>query len=173
MTPGRKFSTTTSAVLSSLRKISLPSSAFRLRVSDFLLAFWARKLVPISCLLSVRHVAQLAGQVAAVGVLDLDHLGAQQRQVHGGERAGQDVGQVQDPDVFQQFHGDSPLLRFLEIDDRTRLENEPGQFAVEERGRRRRAISRSLSRWMSRDQPMPLQRMDEVLGADIAGRPPW
>jgi hypothetical protein len=51
MTPGRKFSTTTSAVAASFRKIALPSSSFRFRVTDFLLEFWARKLVPRSCLL--------------------------------------------------------------------------------------------------------------------------
>ena len=51
MTPGRKFSMSTSASLTSFLKISLPSGLLVLRVTDFLLQFWARKLVPISCLL--------------------------------------------------------------------------------------------------------------------------
>jgi len=51
MTSGRKFSTTTSAPATSFLKISLPSADLRFSVSDFLLAFWARKLVPISILL--------------------------------------------------------------------------------------------------------------------------
>ena len=41
--------------------------------------------------------AQLAGQIAGAGHLDLDHLGAEQRQLIAAERARKHVGQVEDP----------------------------------------------------------------------------
>jgi hypothetical protein len=47
MTPGRKFSTRTSADATSRRRTSLPSAVFRFRVTDFLPAFWARNEAPM------------------------------------------------------------------------------------------------------------------------------
>ena len=52
MTPGRKFSTSTSAVSTSRRRTALPSAALRFSVSDFLPAFWARNEAPMCCALS-------------------------------------------------------------------------------------------------------------------------
>src|SRR5262249_62103743 len=45
MVPGRKFSSTTSALLTSFRRMACPSGAFMLRVRLFLLRFTARKYV--------------------------------------------------------------------------------------------------------------------------------
>src|SRR5574341_1370980 len=67
MTSGRKFSTTTSACATSFLKTSLASGAFRLSVSDFLLAFWARKLVPISILLSFGTLPSTRARSPAFG----------------------------------------------------------------------------------------------------------
>ena len=67
MTSGRKFSTTTSAFSTSFLKTSLPSGAFRLSVTDFLLAFWARKLVPMSILLSFGTLPSTRARSPAFG----------------------------------------------------------------------------------------------------------
>src|SRR4051812_5916718 len=47
MTPGRKFSTTTSAVRTSRLNTSLPASLFRFSVRERLPGFWARKDTPM------------------------------------------------------------------------------------------------------------------------------
>ena len=76
----------------------MPSAVFRFSVTDFLPAFWARNDAPM-CLAFERGIgAELARQVAAVGHLDLDDVGAEQGQLVGAERTGQDVGQVEDAD---------------------------------------------------------------------------
>ena len=55
--------------------------------------------MPISSLLSFGTLPSFAGEIAAVGVLDLDHLGAEEREVQRGERTGEDVRQIEDADV--------------------------------------------------------------------------
>src|ERR1039458_8344877 len=67
MTSGRKFSTSTSAVATSFLNTSLPSGLFRFRVRDFLLLFWARKLVPMSCWLSLGTLPSLRARSPSVG----------------------------------------------------------------------------------------------------------
>jgi hypothetical protein len=47
MTPGRKFSTSTSADFTSRRSNDLPSGVFKLTVMDFLPPFWARNDAPM------------------------------------------------------------------------------------------------------------------------------
>src|SRR3546814_7119904 len=44
----------------------------------------------------------LAGVVALAGALDLDHLGAEVAQKLGAGRAGQDAGQVEDPQAGER-----------------------------------------------------------------------
>ena len=101
MTPGRKFSTTTSASFARRRKISLPSGALGVEGDRLLVAVLGEEARAHEPLVELRHDAELARQVAVLGVLDLDHLGAQQREVQRGERPGQHVGEVQDLDAFE------------------------------------------------------------------------
>src|SRR5580700_8834007 len=95
MTPGRKFSITTSAVRSRRRNTSLPAALLRLMVTERLPAFWARKEAPISAVLERGIGAELAGEIARTGRLDLDDLGAQQCELIGPERPCQHIGEIE------------------------------------------------------------------------------
>ena len=79
------------------RRASLRSSS-----TDFLPAFWARNDAPMPGPVERRVRAEVAGQVAVARHLDLDDLGAEQHQLVAAVRAGQDVGQVEDPDAAQR-----------------------------------------------------------------------
>jgi hypothetical protein len=67
MTSGRKFSTSTSAVFTRRLKISLPSGDLVFSVTDFLLAFCARKLVPMSRSLSSGRMPSLRARSPSLG----------------------------------------------------------------------------------------------------------
>src|SRR5512133_1025400 len=67
ITPGRKFSTTTSASFTIFRKIALPSALFVFSVIDFLLQFCARKLVPIRRLFSAGRMPSLRARSPSLG----------------------------------------------------------------------------------------------------------
>ncbi len=53
-------------------------------------------------LVKFRRCPELARQVAALRRLDLDHIGAEQRQLIAAVRAGQHVGQIEDADAGKQ-----------------------------------------------------------------------
>ncbi len=68
MTPGRKFSTRTSACRERASgRPRAPRRVFRFRVTDFLFAFWARKLVPISSLFSFGTFPSFRARSPSVG----------------------------------------------------------------------------------------------------------
>ena len=95
--PGRKFSTTTSAVAASRRNRSWPSA--RAQVERDALAAAAldrpeqRVRAPSS---SVDERPDLAHEVAAAGLLDLDDLGALLAEQAGAERRGDAGAEVED-----------------------------------------------------------------------------
>ena len=101
ITPGRKFSTSTSALATRRLKTSLPASCLRLSVIDFLPAFCARNEAPISFALSAGSAPSWRARSPRPGHLDLDHVGAEQRQLIGAERPGQHIGQVEDADAVR------------------------------------------------------------------------
>ena len=69
---------------------------------DFFPAFWARNEAPMPAWLSAGLRAEPAGQVAVPRLFDLDDLGAEQHQLVAAVRAGQYVGQVEDPYAAQR-----------------------------------------------------------------------
>src|SRR5262249_57789487 len=71
----------------------------------------------------VRVGAELAGQIAGMRRLDLDHLGAKQRELIGTERPGQYVGQVEDANSLKQppSHVSSCLLSHCDMDAATAI----------------------------------------------------
>ncbi len=167
MTSGRKFSTRTSAFATSFLKISLPSGALRFSVTDFLLAFWARKLVPISILLYFGTLPSSRARSPRLGVLDLDDLGAEEREVQRAERPGEDIGQVEDADSGESSQACHLAEAAVTSGDRAGLVDHPGHLAAEEAAHVAGDVD-ERSRCMSRRRPCPLQHVDEVLGADVS-----
>ena len=98
MTPGRKFSMTTSTDLANFSKAALPSSDFRSSVTLFLLRLTLRK----KTLSFVQERRPERTQfVAAVWLFDLDDLGPEVAQQHRAVRTGDHPRQVQDADARQ------------------------------------------------------------------------
>ena len=54
--------------------------------------------------------AALAALIGLVRMLDLDHIGAQHRELVGRERASEHMGDVDDPDALERTHGILPRL---------------------------------------------------------------
>ena len=107
--------------------------------------------------------AQLAGQVAVLGVLHLDDVGAQEGQVEGGEGARQDVGEVEDLDAFEHA--------LLGHDQYPRG---PARWTRPGSSRPKKAVD-VLGDLDERGQvdvlapAHPVQAVDQVLGGDVAG----
>src|SRR5690606_20918960 len=59
---------------------------------------------PHQILVALGNAAELAGQIASLRVLDLDHLSAAEREELGAERAREHVREVEDADSFEEFH---------------------------------------------------------------------
>ena len=57
----------------------------------------------------LRVGAELARQVARSRGLDLDHLGPEHGQLIAAERAGEHVGEVEDPDTLEKLRHDRRL----------------------------------------------------------------
>ena len=96
--PGRKFSITTSASAARVRKTSCPSGDERLSVIGLLVA--AEHLPPEADAVALGAVG--ARRVAA-RVLDLDHVGAVVAQHRGGERPGEEGGDVEDLESLESI----------------------------------------------------------------------
>ena len=62
---------------------------------------WVRNEVPMPPRLSARSVPLLAALIGVVRVLDLDHVGAEHRQLISREGAGQHMGDVDDSDALK------------------------------------------------------------------------
>src|SRR5215203_2300398 len=79
ITPGRKFSTTTSAVSASRRKIAWPSGRLISRVRERLLRFAERKKaqMPLTGVRVLELGRRRAAIFAALGLLDLGYVGAE------------------------------------------------------------------------------------------------
>ena len=77
---------------------------FQVEGQRFLVGVLSQETGAHQLLVEFGHIAQLARQVAALRIFDLDYIRAQQRQVQRGKRPGQHVGHVQDADTFQQVH---------------------------------------------------------------------
>ena len=90
-TPGRKFSTTMSASFASAFTMATPSGCLRFTVTDFLLRA-CRYHHSEGALVELAPFAQ---RVAAVGRLDLDHLGAELGHDAGGERTGNERAELE------------------------------------------------------------------------------
>ncbi len=169
MTPGRKFSTTTSAVLTSLRKISLPSSNFRFRVSDFLLAFWARKLVPISCLLSGLTLPSLRARSPPSGfsiLITSAPSSARCMVANGPERT---LVRSRTRTFSNNFMLVLLYCAFLKLTIEPALRMKPGSSRSKKRPTSR-AASSSLSRSMSVIRPWRCSEWTRSSRADVAGR---
>jgi hypothetical protein len=95
MTPGRKFSITTSAVRTRRRNTSLPAVLLRLMVTERLPAFLGEERGPHQRPVERGICAELAGEIARTGRLDLDDLSAQQRELIGPERPCQHIGEIE------------------------------------------------------------------------------
>ena len=114
----------------------MPSGALRLSVSDFLFAFWARKLVPISIWsFSSWNIAELACKVAVRGVFNLDDLCTEERQMQCGKGARENIRQVKDPNSRQGFcHSLARSVELLfSINSASRLVDHTRHFPIEER----------------------------------------
>ena len=154
MTPGRKFSTTTSASAASFRKISRASFFFRFSVIDFLFAFCARKLVPISSLFSFGTLPSLRARSPSSRVLDLDHLGAEEREVERRERPRENVREVEDANAVERLLRHAARLYGLRRRrDRPRPVDASGHLAPEERRDRARDLDQSTPRSTSALRP--------------------
>src|SRR5438270_8653157 len=94
ITPGRKFSTSTSLVAISRAKTALPSSLRRFSDSERLLRLNAAKYQERPSFMTPCWRRRIADPLC----LDLDHLGAHIGQHQGAERPGQDASQIDDPD---------------------------------------------------------------------------
>ena len=70
--------------------------------TDFLPAFWARNDAPSPASLSSGSGPEMPGEVTLPGHLHLHDLGAEQRELVGAVRPGEDVGQVEHPDAGER-----------------------------------------------------------------------
>src|SRR5262249_15347428 len=147
MTPGRKFSTTTSDAAISLPNTSRPFLLLRLMVIERARACAAvlrqnRGADPSA--IEGRIGAELTREVAGARHLDLDHVGAELCELVAAERPGQDIGQIEDARAGQKSAHrcsralDSCLFCVIELysvyhshpqgaTSGRRGENEPGQ----------------------------------------------
>jgi hypothetical protein len=60
---------------------------FQIQGQGFLVRILGQETGSEQFLVVLGHIAKLAGQISAVGILDLDHVCAQQSQVQRGERS--------------------------------------------------------------------------------------
>ena len=108
ITPGRKFSTTTSAVAASLRAISAPAPVFRSSVTLRLLVLRCRKRPLRSRVrLVVGKRPKPPRRVARPGALDLQHVRAVVGHQLGAVGAGDVVGEVEDSHVRESFQAET------------------------------------------------------------------
>ena len=97
-TPGPKFSTTMSQRLTSSSMTALPLRRLHVDGDAALVRVQHREIEAVGAL----HVLQLAaGDVAAAGQFDLDHVGAHPRQQLGPGRPRLDMGHIEDADAFE------------------------------------------------------------------------
>ena len=98
MTPGRKFSITTSALAASRCTISIDFGLVRSSARKRLLA-----LMPMNPVDRLRADQSLLGGPAAhvvpAGALDLDDVGAEQRQLVAAEGPGEHLREIEDADA--------------------------------------------------------------------------
>ena len=108
--PGRKFSSTMSAVFTSSAKISLPRALAQVEAEAALAAIVDAEIDA----LAAHHGRVLAGFLAAEA-FDLDHLGAEVGQDHAAARPGLVARQFEHPNAFETLgHGfPRPLCRFV------------------------------------------------------------
>ena len=102
ISPGRKDSIITSARSASVRASARSSASLRSSAIERLLRFSA-EVVGADAVAPRR--APGARVVAAVGALDLDHVGAEVAEQHRGQRAGEHAREVGDEDPVQRRHG--------------------------------------------------------------------
>ena len=98
--PGRKFSMSTSA--SSQRRCITSRSSGALRSSAIVRLLRPAELPPERHAVARVAPAHVAQRVAAVGPLDLDHVGAEVGEVAGARRAGDHRRRVDDPQVRER-----------------------------------------------------------------------
>ena len=107
-TPGPKFSTMTSQRRTSASITVLPLGRLHVDRDAALVRVQHREIEAVGAL----HVLQLAaGDVAAAGQLDLDHVGAHPGQQLRPGRAGLDMAHIEDAHAFECFaHSPLPAL---------------------------------------------------------------
>src|SRR3990172_12776364 len=168
ITSGRNFSTTTSAFATSLKKISQPSAALRLSVIDFLLAFWARKLVPMSILFNFETLPRMRARSPPLGfsILTTSAPRSARCSVEKGPERTFVRSRTRTPvrAPMASLHRDGRGLR-----DGAGLVHRAPHVAVEEAG----DVARQLDERTKIDVAAPTRALEEVhqvLGAGVAPR---
>ena len=171
MTPGRKFSTTTSASGDELQE-DLPRFLLLQVQRDRLLVRVLREEArPHELLVQLRDVAELSREVAVERVLDLDHLGAEEREVERRVRARENVREVEDADRAREPSSSRDGLHGLRRRrDRSRPVDPSGHLAPEEGARPSARPSTRAREVHVGTQARPLPAVDEVLRRDVARR---
>ena len=108
MTPGRKFSMTTSALAQSLQEGAAAFGAFQIERNAFLVAVDAEEVGAVG---TDEGRTPLAAFVSGAGVFDFDDAGAEIAEVHGAEGPGDGAGQIEDEDAFQRERGYGQVVR--------------------------------------------------------------
>ena len=101
MTPGRKFSQTTSATRQRSWKIACPSGRSRLIATLFLFRLIGEEVGALALGPEERRAHDAHG-VAALRILDLDHLGPEVGQEHRAIGARQHAREVEHPDAVEE-----------------------------------------------------------------------
>ena len=104
--PGRKFSTTTSAVASSRSTTSRPPGGLEVDGDAFLVAVDAQE---VGALVAQERRAPAPRVVAAAGMFELDDAGAEVAEHHRAVRPREHAGEIENGDAVQWSHTTSTL----------------------------------------------------------------
>src|SRR5512134_626517 len=171
MTSGRKFSTRTSARATSFRKTSLPSGALRLRVTDFLLAFWARKLVPMRALLNLGTLPRTRARSPAFGFSILTTSAPRRARWSVQKGPERTLVRSRTRTPVRAPKG-SPLGgRSREVGDGADLVDRSGHLPAEEAGHVPGHVHEGAQLDVGAEA-IPVEGVDEVLGAGVAAGHP-
>ncbi len=109
MTPGVKFSTTTSAVLTNACTMARASGAFRFSVRLRLPMIARQERRRHAGIVATRH--QPPRLIAGAGLFDLDDIGAELRELLRRERSGEYLGEIDDSNAVERARQKGMLFR--------------------------------------------------------------